>query len=138
MPNQPHFPLRIYYDGACSVCAAEIEFYGRSQHGERLVLVDISAADFDPGPVGISRDELMYQLHAIDRSGTVYRNIEAFWAIWQAFPASTWYGLLGALITLPAVAPCARLGYRVFARLRRYLPQRRPRVCRLGRGNAGR
>lgn len=135
MPSPPHFPLRIYYDGACSVCAIEIEYYGRLDRDGRLILVDISAADFDPTPLGLTLDELMDQMHVIDAAGTVYRNIEAFWAIWQAFPASTLYGLLGTLLTLPVVNPCARLGYWLFARFRRFLPRRDACVngsCRLG------
>ncbi|HEY4744285.1 MAG TPA: DUF393 domain-containing protein [Desulfuromonadaceae bacterium] len=141
MPNKPHFPLRIYYDGACSVCATEIERYGRMDREGRLILVDINTPDFDPAPLGITLDELMYQMHAIDRDGTVYRNVEAFWAIWQAFPASTLLGLLGALVTLPVVNPVARLCYRGFARIRRYLPRRYDACttgsCRIGHGKPG-
>lgn len=137
MPETPRFPLRIFYDGACRVCAREVEHYGRSDHAGRLHLVDISAPEFDPTPVGISRDELMYQMHAIDAEGRVYRNVEAFWAIWQAFPAATLYGLLGRLVTQPLLRPLARLGYRIFARLRRYLPRREQDCstgsCRIGR-----
>ena len=137
MPETPRFPLRIFYDGACSVCATEVEHYGRSDHAGRLLLVDISAPEFDPTPLGISREALMYQMHAIDADGQIYRNVEAFWAIWQAFPAATLYGLLGRLVTQPLLHPLARLGYRIFARLRRYLPQR-ARDCSTGSCRIGR
>ncbi|HAD05180.1 MAG: thiol-disulfide oxidoreductase [Desulfuromonadales bacterium GWD2_61_12] len=137
MPESPRFPLRIYYDGACSVCSREIEHYGRRDRAGRLLLVDISAAEFDPAPLGLSRDALMYQLHVIDTDGRIYRNVEAFWAIWQAFPAASGYGLLGRLVTQPLLNPLARLGYRAFARLRRYLPRRENACptgsCRIGR-----
>ena len=108
-----------------------------SEEAGRLLLVDISAPEFDPTPLGISREELMYQMHAIDADGRTYRNVEAFWAIWQAFPAATGYGLLGRLVTLPLLHPLARLGYRIFARLRRYLPQRE-RDCSTGSCRIGR
>ncbi len=138
MPTKPHFPLRIFYDGACPVCATEIERYGRMDREERLILVDISAPDFDPAPLDITLDEFMYQMHAIDGDGTVYRNVDAFWAIWQAFPASTLLGLLGMLVTLPAVNPVARLCYRGFARIRRYLPRHDDACttdsCTIGKG----
>ena len=137
MPETPRFPLRIFYDGACSVCATEVEHYGRSDHSGRLLLVDISVPEFDPASLGISRDALMYQMHAIDADGRVYRNVEAFWAIWQAFPAATLYGLLGRLVTQPLLNPLARLGYRIFARLRRYLSQRK-RDCATGSCRIGR
>jgi predicted DCC family thiol-disulfide oxidoreductase YuxK len=136
MRTKPQFPLRIFYDGSCSVCATEVERYGKMDHAGRLVLVDISAPEFDPGPFGIALADFMYQMHAIDRTGRVYRGVEAFRAIWQAFPASTLLGLLGMLITLPVLNPLARLCYRGFARIRRFLPKRRNACttgsCRIG------
>lgn len=132
MPLSPIFPLQIFYDGACRVCAAEIEHYLRRDHGGRLQGVDISAADF-AAPVGLTHSALMHELHVIDASGTVYRNIAAFEAIWRAFPAVPFYRFLSTLFALPLFNPLARCGYRIFARLRRYLPKRRAcasGVCR--------
>lgn len=132
MPLSPFFPLQIFYDGACRVCAAEIEHYLRRDHGGRLQGVDISAADF-AAPVGLTHTALMHELHVIDASGTVYRNIAAFEAIWRAFPAVPFYRFLSTLFALPLFNPLARCGYRIFARLRRYLPKRRAcasGVCR--------
>jgi predicted DCC family thiol-disulfide oxidoreductase YuxK len=137
MPATPKFPLRVYYDGSCVVCATEIEHYSRMDHSGNLILVDVSARDFDPASLGITLDEFMYQMHVIDQGGTVYRNVEAFWAIWQACPASSLYGLLGALITLPVINPIARLCYKGFARIRKYLPKRgnacSTGTCRIGK-----
>lgn len=125
MPAPPAFSLTVFYDGACSVCAAEMSHYRSKDHGGRLVFVDISAPSFDPSPYGITLDEFMARMHAIDGAGRVYRAVEAFWAIWQAFPASTLYGVLGTLVMLPGVNLLARLGYRGFARIRRHLPRRK-------------
>jgi predicted DCC family thiol-disulfide oxidoreductase YuxK len=120
----PAFPVRVFYDGSCSVCASEIEHYLRQNHGGRLTAVDITAPDFDPAPFRIAFDVFMYELHVIDGKGPIYRGVEAFWAIWQAFPASTVYGMLGTIITMPLVNLLARLFYKGFARIRRYLPKR--------------
>lgn len=38
----PRFPLNVFYDGSCIVCAAEIEHYLKKDHGEKLVAIDIS------------------------------------------------------------------------------------------------
>ena len=124
MPNKPEFPLRVFYDGSCLVCASEIEHYLSRNHEGRLQAVDISAPDFDPVPLKIPFDTFMYELHAIDSNEQLYRGVEAFWAMWQAFPASTLYGILGAVITMPVVNPVARLCYKGFARIRPYLPKR--------------
>lgn len=126
MPTPPAFPLTVFYDGACSVCAAEMSHYRSKNHGGRLIFVDISDHSFDPSHYGITLDEFMARIHAIDRSGRVYRAVEAFWAIWQAFPASTLYGFLGALVMAPGVNLLARLGYQGFARIRKYFPRRTP------------
>jgi predicted DCC family thiol-disulfide oxidoreductase YuxK len=137
MPIAPQFPLQIFYDGSCSVCAREIETYRSADHQGRLVCIDISAPGFDPQMYGIPLKELMYELHAIDQRGTVYRGVEAFWAIWQAFPSSTLFRLLGKAIQLPLINSLARICYKGFARIRPYLPQRdkacESGTCRIGR-----
>ena len=124
MKQQPEFPIRIFYDGACIVCATEIEHYLRKDRDGRLVAMDISSPDFDPDEYHIPLADFMYELHVIDRSGTIYRGVESFWAIWQAFPASTEYGLMGTIVTAPVLNQIARLLYQGFARIRPYLPKR--------------
>jgi len=125
MPESPRFPLRLFYDGACSVCSAEMEHYRRKAHEGKLIFIDISDADFDPAPCGFTQEELMAQMHAMDASGRVYKNVDAFWAIWKAFPEKPLYRLLAATIRLPLVHPAGHLAYRLFARYRKYLPKRR-------------
>lgn len=120
----PRFPLRVFYDGSCIVCATEIEHYLKKEHDDKLVAVDISSPDFDPAPYRISLADFMHQLHAIDQDGLVFKGVDSFWAIWQAFPSSTIYGLMGRIIQLPLVNRLARIGYWLFARVRPYLPKR--------------
>ena len=45
--KQPEFPIRIFYDGACIVCATEIEHYLRKDRDGRLVAMDNLAFFFD-------------------------------------------------------------------------------------------
>lgn len=124
MSDTPEFPLLVFYDGSCLVCAAEIEHYLGMDHGGRLLPVDISAPGFDPEPFRIPLDAFMHELHAVDRNGRVFRGVDAFRAIWQAFPDVTLYVILGAVIKMPLVNPIARLFYKGFARLRSTLPKR--------------
>lgn len=133
MPHSPAFPLQVLYDGACSICAAAIEGYACREGGERLILVDVTVQEFEPERFGLPLNKLLYQLHAIDRQGHIYRGVDALRAIWQAFPAGSGYGLLGRILACPPIRPLARLGYWCFARLRRFLPSRK-RTCRIGRG----
>ena len=128
----PRFPLRIFYDGDCIVCATEVEYYVCKDHHDRLIPVDISSPKFDAGAYGISQEEFMFELHALDSEGTVYRGVDAFRAIWQAFPAGSVHALLGKIISLPVINAAARIAYRGFARIRRYLPKRQG-ACADGR-----
>jgi predicted DCC family thiol-disulfide oxidoreductase YuxK len=102
--------------------------------------VDISNPSFDPIPYGIPLERFMYEMHAIDGRGNVYRGVDAVRVIWQAFPTSTWYGLIGALVNLPVVHLMGRLIYRSVARMRRFLPGNREPCkegsCGLGKGKA--
>jgi predicted DCC family thiol-disulfide oxidoreductase YuxK len=115
-----------------------MENYRRKPHGGRLIMTDISAPDFDPTRTGIPLAELMYEMHAIDREGRVYRGVDAFRVIWQALPSSALYGAACLLVTLPGFRFLARLAYRCFARIRKYLPKTHAGctgdVCRRGRG----
>jgi predicted DCC family thiol-disulfide oxidoreductase YuxK len=137
MNPTPRFPLQVFFDGACPLCSREIDHYRRQDHQGRLLPIDISAPGFDPHSYGISLEAFMAELHAIDQSGTVYRGVAAFRAIWQAFPEKTAYRVLARLVGLPLVEPLAGRAYRLFARLRPHLPGRKPGCdggsCRLDR-----
>ena len=75
MLDAPAFPLQVFYDGSCSVCAAEMDIYRRQEHAGRLIFVDISRPDFDPAPHGISLQEFMHEMHGIDQQGRVFRGL---------------------------------------------------------------
>ncbi|KAB0666850.1 DUF393 domain-containing protein [Oryzomonas japonica] len=141
MKIAPRFPLRVFYDGSCSVCSSEMAHYRVKDKGGKLKFIDISAPEFDPMAYGIPLAEFMYQLHAIDRNNMVYRGVDAFGAIWRAFPASTVYGILATVLSLPGFATIARLGYRFFARIRRFLPKQSAACadgsCKIGRHRLG-
>lgn len=125
MSLSPHFPLKVFFDGACPLCSREIDHYRKQDHRQWLEPVDISAPDFDPQRYGISHEAFMAELHAIDQAGTVFRGVAAFRAIWQAFPEKTGYRVMGRLVGLPLVEPLAGVAYRLFARLRPHLPGRK-------------
>lgn len=123
MARAPVFPVTIFYDGSCLVCATEMRHYRRKSPAGRLLFVDISDPGFHPERFGRSLQEFMTQMHVIDATGEVYRGIEAFPVIWQALPDFR-YRLLARLIDFPGVHSLARLGYALFARFRHYLPRR--------------
>jgi predicted DCC family thiol-disulfide oxidoreductase YuxK len=136
-PNMPIFPIRVFFDGSCSVCTSQIHYYLHQETGGKLLAVDISAPDFDPAPFNRSLGEFMHELHVIDREGNVYLGTEAFQAIWMVFPSLSIYRLMGGVIGLPLVSPVAKLMYKGFAAVRPYLPKRESScsngLCRYGK-----
>lgn len=126
MEKKPVFPLTVFYDGSCGICAAEMQHYREKNPGGRLVFVDISDPSFEPKRYGRTRQEFMAQMHAMDAEGSLFRGVDAFAAIWAAFPDPL-YRFLGGVIRLPVMHLLARLGYSLFARFRRYLPRTAPR-----------
>ncbi|WP_432822747.1 thiol-disulfide oxidoreductase DCC family protein [Trichloromonas sp.] len=119
------YPLEIFYDGNCIVCSREIDHYRRNNPEGRLLFIDIGAAGFDAGHYGKRHEEFMARLHVRDAGGTFLAGVEAFVAIWQAYPGGSRYRLLAQLVSLPATAPLIRIGYTLFARYRHLLPKRK-------------
>lgn len=123
MAVPPLFPLRVFFDSGCGLCTSEMRTYRNREHGGRLIFIDMRAPWFDPTPYGIPREDFMLELHAIDSAGRVYRGVEAFRAIWRAFPDSRRYDMLDSLLAIPGINCISRLLYRVFARIRGHLPK---------------
>ena len=120
------FPLQIFYDGACLVCATEIGHYRKRNPQNRLAFIDIRGDAFDPGAYGKSQADFMAQMHVLDAEGTFYTGVDAFMTLWQAYPSGSLYRLLSAVLGLPGINLASRIGYRLFARYRHLLPKRKP------------
>lgn len=136
------FPLQIFFDGSCRVCSAEMEIYRRKNLDDRLEFVDISDDHFRPDDYGKSLGDFMSELHVRDVRGNFATGIDAFIAIWQAFPSGSVWRLAAAIFGLPGIHLLGRGGYRIFARYRHLLPQRRQDcesgTCSLGHDKSDR
>lgn len=118
------FPIEIFFDGSCLVCATEMENYRNTNPDNRFVFVDISAAEFDAAEYGKTSAEFMAELHVRDANGVFYTGVDAFSTIWQAYPDFSFWRQVSALINLPGISLLSRFGYRLFARYRHLLPAR--------------
>lgn len=121
----PAYPLEIFYDGSCIVCSREIDHYRRNNPAGRLIFIDISAAGFDSRPYRKSDHEFQSKMHVRDAEGSYLAGVDAFLAIWGAYPDGSSYRWLARIISLPVVTPMVRVGYALFARYRHLLPKRR-------------
>jgi predicted DCC family thiol-disulfide oxidoreductase YuxK len=135
------YPLTLFYDAACPVCALEMDHLRSRNAAGRLVFIDIGAVDFDPARWGFTCAELDAEIHAIAADASVHRGMpvlrEAYAAVglgWVLRP--TGFGPL---------RPIFDLAYRHFARHRRAISRaaaplidwvRRHRARRLARAMA--
>ena len=66
------YPLTVFYDASCPMCASEMRALKDRDRDAQLDLVDCSARDFDDtvlAGTGITRADLMARLHARDAHG---------------------------------------------------------------------
>lgn len=97
MKRPIRYPLTVFYDASCPMCATEMQaLRERDCHG-RLELVDCSAADFDDTgflAAGVNRQDLMTLIHAHDAYGRWLVGPDCFAAVYGAVglktPAAMW------------------------------------------------
>ena len=121
------YPLTVFYDASCPMCANEIVALKERDLGARLELVDCSAPDFDQDVLagtGITRTDLMSRIHARDAHGRWLVALDAIEAAYRAAGLDRAARFFGARGMRPLLDPL----YRLVAR-------RRQALSRLGAGS---
>jgi predicted DCC family thiol-disulfide oxidoreductase YuxK len=116
--------VKVYYDGRCHLCSREMEHYRREPGGENLEFVDITTPWFQPVAEGLDPVRVHRAMHVRRSDGTLAVGVEAVLEIWEHMPR---YRLAARLGRSPLPNLLLRLGYRVFAAARPWLPKRRRR-----------
>jgi len=109
------YPLKVFYDASCPVCALEIDQLRARDAAGRLELVDMSAPGFDAACHGFTHADLDAAIHAVRPDGTVVRGMPVLRLAYEAAG-------LGWLVRPTGFGPLRPLfdaAYRVFARNRR-------------------
>jgi predicted DCC family thiol-disulfide oxidoreductase YuxK len=131
------YPITIYFDASCPLCASEMRALKARDGADRLRLVDCAAAGFDDADVrqaGLSQAELLRIIHARDASGLWLRGVEVFEAVYRAVGLRT----LAFLWSCRFWRPLLDRLYPVIARNRRVLARLGlPVVVRAGLGALG-
>ena len=125
-PAAPSTPpaCEIYYDGACPLCRAEMDFYRRI--GTRARFHDLAADE--EVPAGVCRADALARFHVTDSEGQVRSGARAFVEVWKASPGA--WRILGHIAAVPPFVWIAEVLYRLFLRVR-------PRLQRFYRERMG-
>jgi predicted DCC family thiol-disulfide oxidoreductase YuxK len=123
--------VTTFYNGACPVCRAEMTVYRRRSDaaGLPLVFCDVAADARGAAQHGISADQALRRLYAVDAEGRLYRGYDAMLAVWKRVPRTRWLArLFGNRLT---VEPSAWLyEHLVSATLYRWSKRRQARAAR--------
>lgn len=113
------YPLTIYYDGNCPVCAIEINMLRQRCEDGSLRFVDIHAPEFDPTPLGKPLEALNARIHAVRADSLVVEGPEVFALAYRAVGLDA----LADLISWAPLKPVIDWLYGRFARHRHRLGQ---------------
>ena len=95
MDTPIRYPLTVFYDGSCALCAAEMRAIKAHDAEGRVALVDCSAPDFSDEALtaeGVTRATLMERIHARDADGRLLVGADSLEALYRAtgFKAKAW------------------------------------------------
>ena len=85
--NAIQFPLTIFYDASCAMCAGEMHALKELDADGRLALVDCSPPEFDDQALaqgGFCRADAMTLIHARDADGRWLIGVDVFEAAYRA------------------------------------------------------
>jgi predicted DCC family thiol-disulfide oxidoreductase YuxK len=79
------YPLTIYYDASCPLCAAEMHTIKETDFENKLILVDCSNDNFaEPAFCPSTKAVMMERIHAIDTTGQWIKGVDVFEAAYAA------------------------------------------------------
>jgi predicted DCC family thiol-disulfide oxidoreductase YuxK len=86
MDRTPTFPLTVYYDASCPVCASEMHALKSRDPDGLLILADCSAEAFDEQRCereGVTRQMMLARIHARDASGRWSSGVDVFETVYR-------------------------------------------------------
>lgn len=113
--------LKVYYDGLCKVCSAEINHYMRQPGSEYIEFIDICSSQFDAVSEDVDPVQVHKVMHVRLADGTLATRVDAFIEIWKILPK---YAFLAKMATLVPVRAALAFGYSGFALVRPFLPRK--------------
>jgi predicted DCC family thiol-disulfide oxidoreductase YuxK len=107
--------ITVFYDGACGLCAKEINHYKKIAPQGVFEWIDITHDLIVFEALGYTKEEGLRALHALDHGGDMHKGIDAFLLIWGKLKH---WRLLVVFVSLPGVVHLVRFFYKHFANWR--------------------
>ena len=106
-------PIRVFYDGSCPLCRAEIGFLQRQRGSDALAFEDVSSEFTGDDEVveGLTCRAAMARMHVALPNGEVVSGARAFLAMWGALPR---FRLAARLLSTPPLPWLLEGAYRGF------------------------
>ena len=104
--------ITVFYDGKCSLCQREIEYYKRTAPEAVFNWVDITVDSSIIQKLGITYADGLKILHAQDSNFKLHMGVDAFLLIWRQIPG---WRLLAIIVDIPIIRLIADIAYRIFA-----------------------
>ena len=114
------YPLKVFYDASCPVCALEMDHLRARDAEGRLDLIDMSAPGFDAACHGFAHADLDAAIHAVRPDGSVVRGMPVLRLAYGA----AGLGWLLRPTGIGPLRPAFDAAYRLFARHRKAISRR--------------
>jgi predicted DCC family thiol-disulfide oxidoreductase YuxK len=121
--------IRVYFDGLCKICSAEIQLYKNLDKNKQIDFVDICSPEFNAEKENLDPKLVHKLFHVKLSTGEILSGVEAFAEIWKVLPQNL---VLKTLVKCSEIAPtraCMNLGYKAFVFMRPFLPRYKAQDC---------
>lgn len=104
--------ITVFYDGKCSLCSREINYYRSIAPDGIFIWQDITESDKELLKDGVSLVEGLKYLHAKDADGKLHIGVDAFILIWKQLKH---WRVLASFVSLPGIRQITDFTYKKFA-----------------------
>lgn len=86
--------MKIFFDGQCPLCRAEMEHLKKHDARENIELVDIHSNEFEQNYPELTKQETMSKLHAYDTHGKKVIGLDVTYQAWRTVGKYKWLKVL--------------------------------------------
>ena len=106
--------LKVYFDGACPLCQAEIDHYRKQEGADAICFLDVSRSE-ETLAGDLTKQQAMQRFHVRGNDGLLLSGAAAFVAVWSTLPR---WRLAARLAALPGILTILEVAYRLFLPVR--------------------